>query len=110
MPDTLDVLTLVIALAVYVASLRFAVVGRLGTEPPPKKPENLKWFLVALIPVDAALVSSGALLTVKLFHPDLFAGCFDLEAAAHALFALALGFLALHHVYAWYRSVLGVLR
>lgn len=103
MPNELAFLTLVVALSAYLASVRLAVINRLGADPAPKHPEKLRWFLVSLIPADAPLVFSGLLLTADLFWKYLFgiepAVC--LYTGAVWLFVMTVCYLALHHMAAW---------
>lgn len=98
-----DLLTLVVALSAYLAAVRLAVIGRLGSQPPPKHPKTLKWFIVLLIPADASLVFGGLLLTADIFWKDLF--CVEpttrLYTVAVWLFAFAIFYLAIHHLVSW---------
>ena len=101
--DKLGFLALIVALSAYLASVRIAVIARLGSTPQPDHPERLKWFLVSLIPADLPLVVAGIFLAGDLFSKDLLgvdpAGW--LYPGAKLLFVIAVVVLAVHHVVGW---------
>ena len=101
--DKLGFLALIVALSAYLASVRIALITRLGSVPKPDHPKRLKWFLVLLIPADLPLVVAGIFLAGDLFSKDLL----GLEPAtwlypgAKLLFVIAVVVLAIHHFVGW---------
>jgi hypothetical protein len=73
LPLDLNVLSLIVGLSVYVASIRFVIVGRLISEPPPSpaRKEAYKNFLRSLVPADAGFLCAGLLLFLHLFWVNL---------------------------------------
>ncbi len=101
----LDFLAVIIALAAYLAGVRLAVLGRLGSEPKPTNPSSLKRRILFLIPSDFNLIISGSIVAVKLFYTNLippeitWAGQF-----ATFLFILAVVYLVVMHIWSWFES------
>jgi hypothetical protein len=106
--NRLDLLTLIVALSVYVATIRLVVLGRLTAEPAPSKwrKDRYKVLLVALVPGDALLVVSGAFLFLQIFWADLFGGAAPgwFEASTVWTFFAAGAWLVLLHGVVWARS------
>jgi hypothetical protein len=108
--NELDLLTLIVAVSVYVATIRLVVLDRLSGDPKPPvdKRKKYKTFLRFLAPVDLAMVTAGTLLFLKLFWGDLFGGVspvwFPLAIVRALFFAVII--LVLHHLYAVLRSLL----
>lgn len=105
--DKLNLLALMVALSAYLAAIRFAVIGRLATVPPPMNAASLKRFLLSLIPADAPLVIGGLLLTADLFWAPLVGGAAPgwLYWLAQWLFVAAIIVLAIHHAISWIITV-----
>lgn len=104
-PDPLGVLTLVITLAVFFATLRWAVLTEL-IRPNRKDPDALKRMLRRLIPIDVLLTLAGCLMTWKVFVRRLS------QVAPHtidwwvsAAFVVAVVFMASNNVVEWIKSV-----
>ena len=101
--DKLNLLALMVALSAYLAAVRMTVIGRLGSTPAPNNPQDLKTFLVLLIPADAPLVVGGLFLTADLF----WIGVFGAQPPswlfwwAQVLFIAAISVLAIHHIVSW---------
>jgi hypothetical protein len=102
----LDLLTLVIALSAYLATIRLVVISRLAAEPPPRNAAALKTFLRTLIPADLPLVLAGVFLFLLIFWDDLFGGAAPgwFEPAVVWAFFVAVLVLVAHHAVAWVRS------
>ena len=106
----LELLTLIVGLSVYVATIRLVVIGRLIAEPPPSADRKAKYkrFLKLLIPADAALVISGVVLVLQIFWSDLFGGVppgWFIPVVVWTFF-IAVVVLALHHAAAWFYSLI----
>jgi hypothetical protein len=107
--NRLDLLTLVVALSVYIATIRLVVIGRLLGEEKleERRKARYKLFLLTLVPGDALLVVSGFLLFLDIFWADLFGGTAPgwFETTSVWTFFIAGGLLVVHHLVAWVRSV-----
>jgi len=111
--NSLDLLTLLVALSAYVATVRLVVIGRLGaTGGTSKSRANLRWLLVALLLADVPLIIAATLWFLDTFWESLFnqAPPSALPEVAIWFFFAAAIVLVLHHVFAWFRTVLGVVR
>lgn len=105
--DKLGFLALIVALSAYLASVRIALITRIGSEPKPRHRWWLKLYVVSLIPADAPLVLAGLFLTAQLFSKDLSGPepADWLYPAAKGLFVFAVGVLAAHHIALWIISI-----
>src|SRR5687768_5249751 len=106
--DPLGLLTLIVALSVYIAAIRLVVIGRLTGDPPVEEPRKSRYklFLVSLVPGDALLVAAGFFLFLDIFAADLFGGTAPgwFDRVAIWAFFLSGALLVIHHVVAWVRS------
>ncbi len=107
----LNLLTLILALSVYIASIRFVIVSRLIAEPKPDNDHKAKYrrFLKWLLPPDVLFVIAGLLLFLHIYWSNLFGA--DLQApsclASIVIWCFFLGILCLmgHHIYSWCRTL-----
>ena len=105
-----ELLTIIIALSAYLATIRLIGIERLGkpgSEVSPDVKKKLKRKLLFLMFVDAPLVVSGLLLVYHIFAPDLF-GCVApacILRTAQGLFALAVVILAVLHAIEWGKTI-----
>jgi hypothetical protein len=102
-------LTLIVALSVYVASIRLVVLGRLIGEPPlpAEQKASYKRFLKTLVPADVSIVIASSLLFLKIFWDDLFGGqspSWFPNVVVWSLF-VAVVVLVFHHLRASIRSL-----
>lgn len=112
-----DLLTLIVALSVYIATIRFVALGRLSelrtkaedqaTDTNTKTALNkrrsdLRGFLLLLIPADAPLVVAGVFLTWHLLGSSAPAWA---RSSVPMLFGSAIVVLAIHHLVAWGISI-----
>jgi hypothetical protein len=104
-----ELLTLTIALSVYVATVRLFVLGKLTatTAPPEKKKKHYKLFLILLLPADICLVIAGSLLFCDIFWMDLVGLPPWAWLKSRALQFLLIGLMVLiaHHIAAWVMTV-----
>ena len=100
--EKIMLLTLVVALSAYIATIRFAIIGRLGSFDNEKK-RTWRKVLAGLIPADSPLVIAGIFLTIDLFLKDMInvdpPSFFYLGSLW--LFFIAVIVLAIHHVLSW---------
>ena len=110
-----DLLTLIVALSAYIATIRLVVIGRLSQlrDQAAAATDATQWtklsdrrsvlraFLLTLLPAEAPLVVAGVWLTLHLFGngPEWATN------RVSVLFCWAIMILALHHLVAWFLSV-----
>jgi hypothetical protein len=114
--DLLTLLTIIIALSAYLATIRLLVISRLSQasepiqSPPESTPElrnKLKRFLLLLALADAPLVTSGLLLGLHIFWQDLTRADTPpwFLPTAIVLFGIAGLILYIYHLIEWVRSL-----
>ncbi len=115
--QSLDVnlLTLIVALSAYVATIRLAVLARLVQNPqlPEDQRAKQKRFLILLIPADLLLVVAGVALLLLLFWAHLFSSPGapaatapkGLEQVVVWCFFLGILWLVGHHIGSWCKTL-----
>ena len=110
--DRLSLLTLIVALSAYLATIRLAAITLLMTLGPEKasRKKNIKSLLLGIMIADAPLVIAGLLLGLELcWNVIVFGappdppGC--LYRAAVFFFLFALFTLAAQHAVAWVKTI-----
>lgn len=120
--DCLGLLSLILALAAYVSAVRLAIMNKRDsltktaheklnlTDEEVKsmedKRKNLRIYLQYLAPADIFLVISAISLFLKIFYIDLFNSDppVVLNKVVVYSFGISVIILALHHMYAWYKT------
>ncbi len=106
MPDSLNLLALIVALSAYLAAIRFFAQERLASTLPPPNARALKVLLFRLVFADVPLVIAGVLLTWQLFEGPLQTSPGQTRSWWVAfLFCVAVGVMALYHLLSWKRSI-----
>lgn len=107
-----DLLTLIVALSVYISTVRLLIIDRLAKlkrqkQPPQKTEARLRSALFWLMPADVPLICAAVLLTWRLFAGPLFWPPAPAWTSfwISALFMTAIFVLVLHHVIAWGQTI-----
>ncbi len=99
--DGSNLLAIMVALSAYLAAVKLALIGRLGSAPRPPRPGRQKALIVAMVPADVCLVTAGialALLLAGIGKPET-------NHLIAVLFVFALGYLGLLHLCGWILSI-----
>jgi hypothetical protein len=98
----LDLLALIIAISAYLAAVRLAIIARLGADPKPRRPNDLKLFILSLIPADLNLIVAGSMLAVVMFTEAQGGKASPrLSNMVVPSFLFAVGYLVIHHLWGW---------
>ena len=107
--DQITLLAITIALAAYIATVRLALLGRLGdgrkfTVMEMKKKKKIQCILLYLIPVDINFLLSAFAMSLIIFFPDNFGGeCLLIGIKSFVVNSLTFSivYLAILHFSAW---------
>jgi hypothetical protein len=112
--DLIAFLGLIVGLSAYVATMRLRLIDQIKSATDDARKRNLKNFSLALTLADAPLVVSGILLFFHGFWDRTFGKWAGdpqppdwMLTASVWLFTVAILNLAIHHSFAWWKSVRG---
>lgn len=106
MPDSMNLLALIVALSAYLAAIRFFAQERLATTPRPPNERALKVLLFRLVFADAPLVVAGLILAWQLFETPLQTDpCQTKSWWVAFLFCIAVVVMAVYHFLSWCKSI-----
>jgi hypothetical protein len=95
-----------IALAAYISAVRLALIGRIHNQNDRSNKETLKSVIRWIIPADAALVLGSLFLSGYLLVENIGNQPWGwLFPVATVLFFIAIVVLAIHHCWAWIKSM-----